>query len=85
MKYIPVVLFLVLLACACNSNDEMTKLLSEQKLLKDSANHINDKIGDYLRKGVNDSAETQRKQLAAVHARLIEIQFSMDSLEKMKK
>jgi hypothetical protein len=62
----------------------MTKLLSEQKFLKDSANNITDRIGSYLQKGVYDSAEAQKKQLGAVHARLIGIQSSMDSLEKMK-
>jgi hypothetical protein len=58
-----------------------TKLLSEQKLLKDSANNINERVGCSMQK---DSAEAKKKQLGAVHARLIDIQSSIDSLEKMK-
>ena len=84
MKYSPVLLLLLLLACGCNRNDIMTNLLNEQKSLKDSANNINDRIGGYLLKGIYDSAEVQKKQLGAVHARLINIQASMDSLGKMK-
>jgi hypothetical protein len=63
----------------------MTKLLSEQKSLKDSANIILDKIGDYERHGSQDSAEAQKKHLSAVHVRLTDIQLSIDSLqEKIK-
>jgi hypothetical protein len=84
MKYSAALCFLFLLALSCNRNEVMTKLLSEQKFLKDSANNLNDRIGSYLQKGVYDSAEAQKKYLGAVYARLIAIQFSMDSLEKMK-
>ncbi len=84
MKYLPGFFFLLLLAIGCNGNDVMTKLMREQKLLKDSANNINQKIGDYLHKGVYDSTEAQKKQLSAVYARLIGIQFSLDSLAKVK-
>ena len=84
MKYSPVLVFLLLLACACNRKDMMTNLLNEQKSLKDSANNINDRIGGYLRKGLSDSAEGQKKQLGEVYGRLIKIQASMDSLAKMK-
>jgi hypothetical protein len=62
----------------------MTKLLNEQKSLKDSAFNISGRIGDYMQKGVYDSAEAQKKHLGAVHARLIDIQSSIDSLGKMK-
>ena len=75
---------LILFACGCNHDDIRTKLLSEQKILKDSANNINERIGDYIHKGVNDSAEAKKKQLGTVFTRLIAIQSSLDSLEKMK-
>lgn len=84
MKYSAVLSILVLFACGCNRNDARTTLLTEQKILKDSANNINERIGGYLQKGLDDSAEVKKKQLATVHARLIDIQSSIDSLEKMK-
>lgn len=84
MKYSAVLSFLILFACGCNHNEVKTKLLSEQKILKDSANNISERIGGYLEKGVYDSAEAKKKQLGTVHARLVDIQSSIDSLEKMK-
>lgn len=84
MKYSAVLCLLILFTCGCNRNEVKTKLLSEQKILKDSANNINERIGGYMQKGVYDSAEAQKKQLGAVHARLTDIQSSMDSLGKMK-
>jgi hypothetical protein len=83
MKYSAVLFFLlVFLACGCNRNKVMTELLNEQKSLKDSANNIMDRIGGYIEKGVYESAEAEKKHLGAVHARLIGIQFSIDSLAK---
>lgn len=84
MKYSALLSILILFAFGCNRNEMRTKLLSEQKILKDSANNIRERIGDYLQKGVDDSAEAKKKQLATVYARLINIQSSIDSLEKMK-
>lgn len=60
----------------------MATLLNEQKIIKDGANNLNEKIGDYLQIGVYGSAEAKRKQLGVVHARLTEIQFSIDDLRK---
>lgn len=73
-----------MLTCGCNRNDVMTKLLNEQKLLKDSANNINERIGDYMQEGLYDRAKAQKEHLGAVYARLIDIQSSIDSLGKMK-
>jgi hypothetical protein len=84
MKYSAVLFFLFVLACGCNHHSVMTNLLSEQKLLKDSANNINERIGGYMEKGVYETAEAEKKQLGAIHARLISIQFSIDSLGKMQ-
>ena len=84
MKYSAVVGMLILFACGCNHDDMRTKLLSEQKPLKDSANNIRERIGDCTHKGVYDSAEAKKKQLGTVFTRLIQIQSSIDSLEKMK-
>lgn len=84
MKYSAALCFLLLLACGCNRREVMAKLLSEQKSLKDSANNINERIGGYMQNGVYDSAEAQKNHLAAVHARLTDIQFSIDSLKGMK-
>jgi len=84
MKYSAVFFFVVLLACGSNRDRLMSNLLNEQRALKDSANNITDRIGGYMEKGLNENAEAQKKQLAAVHARLIHIQSSIDSLEKMK-
>ena len=55
MKYSAVLCFLLLLACGNNRNEVMTKLLNEQKFLKDSANDLNETIGNYMGKGVSDS------------------------------
>ena len=84
MKYSAIVCLLLLIACGSNRNEVMTKLLNEQKLLKDSANNMNERIGGYTNKGVYDSAEVQKNQIAVVHGRLKDIQFSIDSLSKMK-
>jgi hypothetical protein len=84
MKYSTVLSMLILFACGYNRNEVRTKLLNEQEILKDSANNISEWIGRYMEKGVYDSAEAKKKQLGIVHARLIAIQSSMDSLEKMK-
>jgi len=85
MNYTAIVcLLLLLIACGSNRNEVMAKLLSEQKLLKDSANNLTESIGDYTRKGVYDSAEVRKNQVERIHARLIGIQFSLDSLSKMK-
>ena len=90
MKYSAVLSILILFACGCNHsnhsnhNEVRTKLLNEQEILKDSANNIREGIGRYLQKGVYDSAEAKKKQLGTVHARLTDIQSSIDSLEKMK-
>jgi glycerate-2-kinase len=84
MKYSAILSMLILFACGCNSTDARTKLATEQQILKDSANNINERIGGYLQKDATDSAEAKGKQLAAVHTRLIEIQSSLDSLDKMK-
>jgi hypothetical protein len=84
MKYPAALCFLILLAFGCNQNVVMTKLLSEQKLLKDSANNVRARIGRCTQRGVYDSAEAQNKHLNAIYARLISIQFSIDSLAKTK-
>ena len=84
MKYSAVLSILILFACGCNRNEVRAKLLNEQKILKDSANNITDRIGGCTEKGVYDSAEAKKKQLGTVYARLIDIQSSLDSLEKMK-
>ena len=84
MKYSAVLSILILFACGYNRNEVGTKLLNEQKILKDSANNINERIGGCTQKGVYDSAEAKKKQLGTVYARLIDIQSSLDSLEKMK-
>lgn len=72
---------LILFACGGSRNKLMAKLLNEQKVLKDSANSINERSGCYMQ---NNSAEANKKQLATVYGRLIDIQFSIDSLEKVK-
>ena len=84
MKYSAVLSILILFACGCNRNEMRTNLLSEQKILKDSANNIRERIGGCLQKDVYDSAEAKKKQLGTVFTRLIAIQSSLDSLEKMK-
>lgn len=84
MKYAFILCILILYICGCQQNEKLTKLLNEQKLLKDSANEMSEKIGDYLQRRVYDSAELQKKQLGAIHARLRSIQLSMDRFEKMK-
>lgn len=84
MKFLATGCLLIIFACGCDNEPLQTKLLNEQKSLKDSANNINDKIGGYLNKGFNDSAKAQQSQLEAVYARLIAIQSSLDSLAKVK-
>jgi beta-galactosidase beta subunit len=81
MKYSAVLSILMLFAYGCNRNEVTTKLLSEQEILKDSANNISERISCNMQ---TDSADSKKKQLGAIHARLIDIQSSLDSLEKMK-
>ncbi|SDF48762.1 hypothetical protein [Chitinophaga filiformis] len=80
MKFSAILSLLVIFACGCNRNNLQTSLLSEQKLLKDSANNINERIAGYMYKGLNAKAGEEKVQLGAVHARLINIQASLDSL-----
>ena len=61
-----------------------TRLLSEQKSLKDSANNMTERVGDYLHRGHYDSAEAEKLKFGAVYARLIHIQSSLDSLTNVK-
>lgn len=84
MRSSVVLSLLILLACGCNRNEPMTKLLNEQKLLKDSAGNLNDSIGSFIQKGDSINAKARQKDLGAVFARLTAIQSSIDSLEKMK-
>jgi hypothetical protein len=84
MKFFAVLCLLIIFACGCNRKNVQAKLLSEQKLLKDSANNINERIGGYMHKGHCDSAKAEKLQLGAVHARLIDIQSSIDSLAKLR-
>ena len=84
MKYSAIVYLFLLIACGSNHNEEVAKLMNEQKLLKDSANNLTESIGDYLRRGVNDSAESQKIRVEVLHARLIDIQSSLDNLAKKK-
>lgn len=84
MKYSAILCLLIVFACGCSNNNLQAALLSEQKLLKDSANNVNERIGSYVQRGVYDSAEAQKKQLAAVYARLIDIQSSLDSVANIK-
>jgi len=83
MKYLTVLSLFLLFACGCERNETITRLQTEQKSLKDSANNINERIGRYVQKGIYDSAEIQKIQLETVRARLIEIQSSIDKF-KMK-
>ncbi len=82
MKHVAVLCLSSLLACGCEHNETITRLWSEQKLLKDSANNINERIGRYIQKGIYDSAEMQKIQLEAVHTRLKDIQSSIDNRSK---
>lgn len=74
----------MLFSCSCGRIETVTKLQTEQNMLKDSANYLNDRIGHYLQKFVYDSAEIQRIQLGAVQARLTNIQASLDSRIRKK-
>ena len=82
MKYVAVLCLCTLVACGSERNETITRLLTDQKLLKDSANNINERIGRYLQKGMYDSAEMQKIQLGAVYTRLKEIQSAIDDRSK---
>ena len=84
MKFPAVLCLLIIFACACNSKNVQTRLLEEQKLLKDSANNTTERISACLDNNHNDSAEKEKLQLSAIHARLIAIQSSLDSLANIK-
>lgn len=83
MKYLAVLSLFVLFTCGCERIETITRLQTDQKLLRDSANNINERIGRYLQKGKYDSAEIQKMQRESVQARLIDIQSSIDKF-KMK-
>jgi len=82
MKYVAVLCLFTLVACRYERNETITRLLTDQKRLKDSANNINERIGRYLQKGMYDSAEMQKIQLGAVYTRLKEIQSAIDDRSK---
>jgi len=83
MKFTAVFCLFLVFAWGCNSVSLQTRLLSEQRLLKDSANNITERISGCTDQGLDDSAK--KVQLGKVHARLISIQASMDSLERVGK
>jgi len=56
MKYSAVLSIFILFACGCNRNNVRTKLLSEQGILKDSANNITERIGGYMHKAIIEQA-----------------------------
>ena len=82
MKYLAILCLFSLVACVSDRNEPITRLWTEQKLLKDSVNVLNEKFGLYLQKGFYDSAAMQKTQVEAVFARLTEIQSSIDSRSK---
>jgi hypothetical protein len=82
MRFSAILCLLILVACGCKNFQ--AKLLSEQKVLKDSANNLDARIGDDMSKGLDGSAQEKKLQLQAVRARLIDIQSSLDSLAKVK-
>ena len=84
MKYVFISCLFTLVACGYGRNEPITRLWTEQKLLKDSINVLNEKLGLYLQKGFYDSAAMQKTQVEAVFARLTEIQSSIDNRSKMK-
>jgi hypothetical protein len=70
-----------LFTCGCDRIETITRLQAEQKSLKDSANNINERIGQYVRKGIYDSAAIQKIKFEAVQARLIAVQSSIDKFK----
>lgn len=81
MRYSIISCLLIVLASGCNSSDMKTKLLAEQKILKDSTSHVVDRIESYMQRAVYDSAEIGKIQIAGIQTRLIAIQSWLDSLE----
>jgi uncharacterized protein YcfL len=84
MKYKVAIILFVLVACKTTPADLKSDLLNEQQMLKDSATNISARIDHYQQKGVNANAETEKKQLTNVYARLIAIQSALDTLVKIK-
>ncbi len=82
MKNVAILCLFSLVAWGCERNETISRLWTDQKLLKDSANNINERIGRYMQKGMYDSAATQKIQLGAVHSRLTEIQSAIDNRSK---
>jgi len=83
MKFSAILCFLTIFAYGCNRDNVQAKLLSEQKLLKDSANNIRERVSGYMYKGLYDRAEKEKLQFRAVYTRLIDIQSSIDSLANL--
>ena len=84
MKFSAVLCLLIIFACGCSSHNMQTRLLSEQKSLKDSANNMRERINDYYSKGLDAKAAEEGARLDAVHTRLINIQSSIDSLANLR-
>lgn len=79
----------VLLVASCQSeagkrNELMTKLVIEKQSLQDSASSINAKIKDFTNNGLYDSSLKILDQLEPVQIKLKKVNFSIDSLSKMK-
>ena len=98
MKYSPLLLCAVLFSCSSGSNDLMTRLVNEKKSIQDSINYATANEAEYLRKArasMRDPDTTiwqkfadtsSRYSIMAIKAekRSKEIEFSIDSLSKMK-
>lgn len=82
MRYLAVLYLFTLGACGFDNDEPITRLMTEQKRLKDSAKDINERIGLYMQKGFYDSAAMQKIRLNAVYARLTALQSSIDNRSK---
>jgi uncharacterized protein YcfL len=83
-KTIAALALIVLVGCGESRNQLMTKLVNERKALKDSMAITNDQSKVFTNKALYDSAILCLEKMEPQEKRLKAIDFSIDSLSKMK-
>lgn len=84
MKKIIIAICILLSACGESRNDKMTKLINEKKLLQENIQSLNDSTDYYLKLASYDNSIRILENLESADARLNKVNFSIDSLSKMK-
>lgn len=93
MKKVLILAIIAFASCKSNSNELMTKLVNEQKMINDSLPVLQGRVNMLInamadKKGDSATFMSQavliNRQIDSLNERLPKVNFSIDSLQKMK-